>query len=188
MVMKEPGLMLLVPSVAFTIPPAPGAITGRVFGPEAVSEITLSPDSVMAYAVVPAESTTIWRGLVLKRVVPKTFTGGFSGTTPASVSAPVVRSTISSVVRGSSRVVVVMLCRTGVVRRRNVVELRAVAAATFRWPVLTTVVIGGPPGNGVGTVVVLPGCAEPPTTVSEGFKISPSERKYEPEGPVPITP
>src|SRR5579871_4530212 len=153
MVMKEPGLMLLVPSVAFTIPPAPGAITGRVFGPEAVSEITLSPDSVMAYAVVPAESTTI-----------------------------------SSVVRGSSRVVVVMLCRTGVVRRRNVVELRAVAAATFRWPVLTTVVIGGPPGNGVGTVVVLPGCAEPPTTVSEGFKISPSERKYEPEGPVPITP
>ena len=55
------------------------------------------------YAVVPAEFTAIMRGLVLNRVVPKTLTTGFSGTTPASVSSPVCRLTTSSVVRESSR-------------------------------------------------------------------------------------
>ena len=87
--------------------------------PVGVSEITLSPESVMAYAVVPAESTAICRGCTLERVVPKTLATGFSGTTPASVSSPVCRLTISSVVRASSRVAVVMFCRTGVVSRRN---------------------------------------------------------------------
>jgi hypothetical protein len=43
------------------------------------------------------------RGLVLNRVVPNTLTTGFSGTTPASVSEPVRRLTISRVVRASSR-------------------------------------------------------------------------------------
>ena len=49
---------------------------------------------VMAYAVVPAESTTIMRGLVLNRVVPKTLTTGFSGTGPTSDTAPAFRSII----------------------------------------------------------------------------------------------
>src|ERR1039458_3591009 len=92
--MNEPGWKVGVPSAEFTMPPAP--IAGRVSVPVGVSETTLSPDSVIMYAVVPAAFTAIMRGLVLNRVVPKTLTTGFSGTTPASVSEPVFRLTISS--------------------------------------------------------------------------------------------
>src|ERR1039457_2783127 len=90
--MNEPGWKVGVPSAEFTMPPAP--IAGRVSVPVGVSETTLSPDSVIMYAVVPAAFTAIMRGLVLNRVVPKTLTTGFSGTTPASVSSPVCRLTI----------------------------------------------------------------------------------------------
>jgi ATP-dependent DNA helicase RecG len=94
------------------VPRAPVSIAGRVSVPVGVSETTLSPESVIMYAVVPAEFTAIMRGFVLNRVVPKTLTTGFSGTTPASVSSPVSRLTTSSVVRASSRVTVVMNLRT----------------------------------------------------------------------------
>src|SRR4051794_34701374 len=81
-VMNDPGRRFAVPSAAFTIPRAPAVIDGRVSVVEGANEMTLRPDSVIAYAVVPAESTTICRGFVLKRVVPNTLTTGFSGTTP----------------------------------------------------------------------------------------------------------
>src|SRR4051812_39957059 len=82
-VMNDPGLKLVVPSAELMMPRAPVLITGRVSVPVGASEITLNPESVITYAVVPGESTTIMRGLVLKRVVPKTLTTGFSGATPA---------------------------------------------------------------------------------------------------------
>src|SRR5450756_1270331 len=97
-VMNEPGSKFGVPSAEFTMPRAPVSIAGRVSVPVGVSETTLSPESVIIYDVVPAEFTAIMRGLVLNRVVPNTLTTGFSGTTPASVSSPVARLTISRAV------------------------------------------------------------------------------------------
>ena len=128
------------------MPRAPVSIAGRVSTPVGVSETTLSPESVIMYAVVPAEFTAIMRGFVLNRVVPKTLTTGFSGTTPASVSDPVCRLTISSVVRASSRVTVVMFCRTGVVSRSKRVASSGASAATLRLPVLMIEITGGCPG------------------------------------------
>ena len=145
-VMNEPGRKFGVPSAEFTMPRAPVVIAGRVSVPVGVSETTLKPESVIMYAVVPAEFTAIMRGLVLNRVVPNTLTTGFSGTTPASVSSPVSRLTISSVVRASSRVTVVMFCRTGVVSRRKRLASSGASAATLRLPVLMIETTGGCPG------------------------------------------
>src|ERR1039458_10651801 len=167
--MNEPGWKFGVPSAEFTMPPAPVLIAGRVSVPVGVSETTLSPDSVIMYAVVPAAFTAIIRGLVLNRVVPKTLTTGFSGTTPASVSDPVCRLTISSVVRESSLVTVVMFCRTGVVSRRNRLASSGASAATLRLPVLTIETTGGPPGIPPPPVgPVAPGDADPPMAVDLG--------------------
>src|SRR5450631_121002 len=62
--MNEPGLKFGVPSTEFTMPVAPALIVGRVSVPVGVSETTLSPESVIMYAVVPAEFTAIMRGLL----------------------------------------------------------------------------------------------------------------------------
>ena len=116
-----------------------------MLAPAGAREITLNPEIVMAYAVVPAESTTIIRGLVLNLVVPKTLTTGFSGTGPTSDTAPAFRSIICRVVRESSRVAVVMFWRTGVVSHRNEWSFNGATAATLRLPVLTMVAVGGAP-------------------------------------------
>ena len=55
---------------------------------DGVVETTLSPDSVIAYAL-PRGSATSCRVGTFARAVPKTLVTGFSGTTPASVSSPV---------------------------------------------------------------------------------------------------
>ena len=68
----------------------------------------------------------------MTRVVPKAVFTGFSGATAASVVVPLLKSTICTVVRGSSRVVVVMFVRTGVVIQTNWWSFNAAAAATLR--------------------------------------------------------
>ena len=106
-------------------------------------------------------------------------TTGFSGTTPASVFSPVSRLTISSVVRASSRVTVVMFCRTGVVSRTRRLASSAVSAATLRLPVLMMVATGGPPGcpgSPPPVMVVAPGVADPAMVVSDGLTINPFTR------------
>ncbi len=130
-VMNDPGVMLAEPSDEFTMPVAPVLIVGCVFVLVGASETTLKPESVIAYAVEPAESTTICRGLALKRVVPNTLNCGFSGTTATSESDPAAISTISNMVRESSTVVAVMLLRTGVVSRRYCVPESGATAATL---------------------------------------------------------
>ena len=176
-VINEPGLKFAVPSAEFTIPRAPVVIAGRVSVPVGVSDTTLRPESVIMYAVVPAEFTAIMRGFVLKRVVPKTLTTGFSGTTPASVFSPVSRLITSIVVRASSRVTVVIACLTGVVSRRKRFLSSGVNAATLRLPVLIIETTGGPnPGPPGGVMVVAPGDADPPIVVSDGLTISPFVR------------
>jgi hypothetical protein len=47
-VMNEPGVMLPLPSLAFTMPPGAGLVTGVADAPEGASEVTLRPESVMA--------------------------------------------------------------------------------------------------------------------------------------------
>src|SRR5262249_10121006 len=128
------------------------------------------------------------RGTLLKRVVPKPLTTGFSGTTPARATSPVLMLTISSVVRESSRVTVVMFWRTGVVNHRKRVSSNGAAVAMLRLPVLMTVIVGGCPGPPPPVMPVAPGEADPPSVVSEGFTISPFTRKYEFDGPAPSTP
>ena len=177
MVINEPGVMFVLPSLAFTIAPAPVLIMGCVLAPAGASEITLSPESVMTYAVVPAESATIIRGSVLNLVVPKTLTTGFSGTGPTSDTAPAFRSIIWRVVRESSRVAVVMFWRTGVVSHRKAWSFNGATAVTLRLPVFTIVALGGAPPGAPGVTVVAPGEAEPPRVVSEVFRIRPFTRK-----------
>ena len=178
MVTNEPGVMATVALLAFTTPLPPVEIAGCVLAPAGAREITLNPEMVMAYAVVPAESTTIIRGLVLNRVVPKTLTTGFSGTGPTSDTEPVFRSMVCRVVRESSLVAVVMFWRTGVVSHRNEWSFNGATATTLRLPVLTMVAVGGaPPAPPPGVTVVAPGEAEPPSVVSEVFRIRPFTRK-----------
>src|SRR5215471_14914697 len=184
-VINEPGRKVAVPSAEFTMPRAPVAIVGRVSVPVGARLITLRPLKVIMYAVVPAESTAIWRGVVLNRVVPNTLTTGFSGTTPASWTSPVWMLTISSVVRESSRVTVVMFWRTGVVSQRKRWLSSGAALAMLRLPVLMTVMVGGWPGPPPPVMPVAPGEADPPRVVSDGFTIKPSTRKYEDAGPAP---
>ena len=176
MVTNEPGLKFGVPSLEFTMPRAPVVIVGRVPVPAGVVETTLSPESVIAYALPLRIRRQLARGQ-LARVVPKTFVTGFSGTTPASVSSPVWMLTISSVVRGSSRVAVVMFCRTGVVSRRKHLSSMGATAATLRLPVLTIVWVGNWPGCVGKFVWVAPGFEEPPMMVIDEFMISPSARR-----------
>jgi len=129
----------------------------------------------MAYAVVPAESTTIIRGLVLNRVVPKTLTTGFSGTgppaTPPRIQVDRLQRGARIVARGRGDVLA-----HGVVSHKNWWSFNGATAATLRLPVLTMVALGGaPPAPGV--TVVAPGEAVPPSVVSEVFRIRPVHQK-----------
>jgi len=58
MVMKEPGLKLVVPSLELRIARLPLWICGCVFEVAGVMEITLKPERVSAYTV-PSDETTI---------------------------------------------------------------------------------------------------------------------------------
>src|ERR1019366_1783486 len=99
----------------------------------------------------------------------------------------VCRLTISSVVRESSLVTVVIFCRTGVVNRRNRLASSGASAATLRLPVLMIDGGSGPPGPPPPGLVA-PGDADPPIVVRDGLTISPLTRKYAPPNPAPMTP
>src|SRR4029077_17345756 len=126
-VMNEPGWMLDEPSLEFTTL----VICGRLASVAGAVGATVRPDNVIAY-IVPAESTTIWRGPTFQRCVLSTMSGGCSARGPAKVVPPVLMSTNATVAGGSSRVAVVMFWRTVVVIRANCVVFSAAPAATLR--------------------------------------------------------